>query len=106
MGTDSGSLAILIKNYSMAGRGYLPDKNDDMTFPRLERSGDVFSAYVSTDGTNWLTCGKLTMKVDDPIQVGIYAHGMIDRTVYCGEYREGSATRFSNFRIWGADQNC
>jgi hypothetical protein len=40
------------------------------------------------------------MKIDDPIQVGIYANGMINRTVYCGEYREGSATLFRNFRIW------
>jgi len=38
------------------------------------------------------------MKIDDPIQVGIYAHGMINRTVYCGEYREGSATLFCNMK--------
>ena len=84
----------------MAGRGYLPDENDEKVYLRLERSGDIFSAYVSADGVNWLTCGKLTMSLNDPIQVGIYANGMINRTVYCGEYREGSATLFRNFRIW------
>jgi len=84
----------------MAGRGYLPDENDEKVYLRLERSGDIFSAYVSADGANWLTCGKLTMSLDDPIQVGIYAHGMINRTVYCGEYREGSATTFREFRIF------
>ena len=25
---------------------------------------------------------------------------MIDKTIYCGEYREGTATVFRNFRIW------
>ena len=88
------------KEELIAGRGYLPDKNDEKVYLRLERSGDIFSAYVSADGVNWLTCGKLTMSLDDPIQVGIYAHGMINRTVYCGEYREGSATLFRNFRIY------
>jgi class 3 adenylate cyclase/tetratricopeptide (TPR) repeat protein/regulation of enolase protein 1 (concanavalin A-like superfamily) len=90
----------LDKKQLIAGRGYLPDKNDENVYLRLERSGDIFSAYVSADGTNWLTCGKLAMSLDDPIQVGIYAHGMINRTVYCGEYREGSATTFREFRIW------
>jgi class 3 adenylate cyclase/tetratricopeptide (TPR) repeat protein len=90
----------LDKKQLMAGRGYLPDENDEKVYLRLERSGDIFSAYVSTDGINWLTCGRLTMSLDDPIQVGIYAHGMIDRTVYCGEYREGSATTFREFRIY------
>ncbi|MEK7396664.1 MAG: hypothetical protein AAB116_06975 [Candidatus Poribacteria bacterium] len=30
----------------------------------------------------------------------IHAIGMIDRTIYCGEYKEGTATLFRNFRIW------
>jgi hypothetical protein len=38
--------------------------------------------------------------MEDPIQVGIYAIGMIDRTTYYGEYREGTATLFHNFKIW------
>jgi len=90
----------LNKKQLMTGRGYLPDENDENIYLRLERSGDIFSAYVSADGINWLTCGKLTMSLDDPIQVGIYAQGMINRTVYCGEYREGSATIFREFRIY------
>gem|GEM_PF-2688020 len=35
-----------------------------------------------------------------PSHVGIYAIGMIDRTIYCGAYSEGIATMFRNFRIW------
>jgi len=90
----------LDKKQLMAGRGFLLDENDEKVYLRLERSGDIFSAYVSADGINWLTCGKLTMSLDDPIHVGIYAHGMINRTIYCGEYREGSATTFREFRIF------
>ncbi|MEK7396661.1 MAG: hypothetical protein AAB116_06960 [Candidatus Poribacteria bacterium] len=33
--------------------------------------------------------------LEDLIQVG-----MIDRTIYCGEYKEGTATLSHNFRIW------
>jgi class 3 adenylate cyclase/tetratricopeptide (TPR) repeat protein len=87
------------KEQLMAGRGFLPEESD-ATYIRLERIGDELSAYCSIDGENWLTCGKLKMQIDDPLQVGIYAHGMIDRTVYCGEYKEGTATLFRNFRIW------
>ena len=38
--------------------------------------------------------------VEDPIQVGIHAIGMIDRTIYCGAYKEGTATVLREFRIW------
>jgi hypothetical protein len=33
-------------------------------------------------------------------QLSIHAIGMIDRTIYCGAYREGTATVFRRFRIW------
>ena len=86
----------------MAGRGFLPEESK-VTYIRLERIGDEVSSYCSIDNENWLTCGKLTFSVDDPIQIGIYAHGMIDRTIYCGEYREGTATLFRDFRIWARE---
>jgi class 3 adenylate cyclase/tetratricopeptide (TPR) repeat protein/regulation of enolase protein 1 (concanavalin A-like superfamily) len=87
------------KEQLMAGRGFLPEEAD-MTYIRLARIGDEFTSYCSTDGENWLTCGKMTLPMEDPIQVGIHAIGMIDRTIYCGEYKEGTATLFRNFRIW------
>jgi tetratricopeptide (TPR) repeat protein/regulation of enolase protein 1 (concanavalin A-like superfamily) len=82
------------------GRGLLPPSENDETYLRLERSGDEFTSYCSVDGENWFTCGKMTFPLEDPIQVGIHAIGMIDRTIYCGEYKEGTATLFRNFRIW------
>jgi class 3 adenylate cyclase/tetratricopeptide (TPR) repeat protein/regulation of enolase protein 1 (concanavalin A-like superfamily) len=87
-------------NYKIAGRGLLPASENEETHLRLERSGDEFSAYCNIDGENWLTCGKMTLPMEDPIQIGIHAIGMIDRTIYCGEYKEGTATLFRNFRIW------
>ena len=60
----------------------------------------AFSSYYSLDGENWLTCGKMTLPMEDSIQAGIYAIGMINRTIYCGSYKEGTATVFRNFRIW------
>jgi regulation of enolase protein 1 (concanavalin A-like superfamily) len=86
--------------HQVAGRGMLVADEDQEAYLRLERIGDEFTSYCSADGKNWLTCGKMTLPMDDPIQVGIHAIGMIDRTIYCGEYREGTATLFRNFRIW------
>jgi len=86
--------------YQIAGRGLLPESENNETYLRLERSGDEFTSYCNIDGENWLTCGKMTLPMEDPIQIGIHAIGMIDRTIYCGEYKEGTATLFRNFRIW------
>ncbi|MBI1922917.1 tetratricopeptide repeat protein, partial [Candidatus Poribacteria bacterium] len=67
---------------------------------RLERIGDEFSAYCSADGENWFTCGTMTLPLNDPIQLGICAIGMIDRTIYCGAYLDGTATVFRGFKLW------
>ena len=80
--------------------GTVYNSKNDETYLRLERLGDEFSAYCSINGENWFTRGKMTLPMEDPIHVGIHAIGMIDRTIYCGEYREGTATVFRNFRIW------
>jgi len=84
----------------IAGRGLIQTDENEEIHLRLERSGDEFSGYCSADGENWFTCGKMTLPIDDPIQIGIHAIGMIDRTIYCGAYKEGTATVFRNFRIW------
>ncbi|MCX6113383.1 MAG: DUF1349 domain-containing protein, partial [Proteobacteria bacterium] len=82
------------------GRGFLPTNDNNETYLRLERSGDEFTSYCSIDGENWFTCGKITLPMEDPIQVGIHAIGMIDRTIYCGEYKEGNATVFRILKLW------
>ncbi|MBM3212087.1 tetratricopeptide repeat protein, partial [Candidatus Poribacteria bacterium] len=86
------------KKWHIGGRGYLPG-NEEINL-RLERLGNQFSGYCSTDGKSWMLCGKLEFPAGDSVQVGLHAIGMIDRTIYCGEYREGTGTLFRNFRIW------
>ncbi|HIE28799.1 TPA: hypothetical protein EYP66_16095 [Candidatus Poribacteria bacterium] len=45
----------------------------ETVYLRLERMGDKFSAYCSSDGKNWLICGEVNFPAKDPIQVGIHA---------------------------------
>ena len=94
--------------YQVAGRGLLcrgsasVPARDEESYLRLEREGEQFSAYCSVDAKieSWATCGKLTLPLKDPIQVGIHAIGTIDRTIYCGAYKEGTATVFRDFKLW------
>jgi hypothetical protein len=39
--------------------------------------------------------------VDDPVEVGLHAIGMIDRAIYHGAFPEGTAIRFEGFKVWG-----
>ena len=86
----------------VAGRGFLSGDSDEEIHLRLERTGEQFSAYCSVDAKieSWATCGKLALPLDDPIQIGIHAIGMIDRTIYCGNFKEGTATLFRGFKLW------
>ena len=100
--------------YQVAGRGgsvetqakacyskpATPGDGDEGIHLRLEREGEQFSAYCSENGENWFTCGKMAFPVDDPIQIGIHAIGLIDRTIYCDAHKEGTATVFRRFKLW------
>jgi tetratricopeptide (TPR) repeat protein/regulation of enolase protein 1 (concanavalin A-like superfamily) len=88
--------------YQIAGRGLLLRDGAEEIHLRLERTGEQFSAYCSVDAKieSWATCGKLVLPLDDPIQIGIHAIGMIDRTIYCGAFKEGTATLFRGFKLW------
>jgi regulation of enolase protein 1 (concanavalin A-like superfamily) len=94
---------IVNKKFKFIGRGMLPESENDDTYLRLERKKDEFITYGSIDGENWYTVGNITFLTEDPIQVGIIAKGEIDRTIYCGEYKEGTSTLFRSFRIWTKD---
>jgi len=93
-------LGYLDGEFIIGGRGFLLPGEDGSIRLRLERSGTEISGYCSADGENWFACGKITLPMEDPIQAGIHAIGMIDRSIYCGAYKEGTATMFRNFRIW------
>jgi len=56
---------------------------------------------VNADGEAWFTAGSVEFPVDDPVEVGLYAIGMIHRTIYHGAFPEGMAVRFEAFEVWG-----
>jgi hypothetical protein len=86
-------------NWEMPGRGLLSGGANEPVTLRLERSGEQFSAYCRVDGEDWLTCGKLTLPLEDPVHTGIHVIGVIDRAIYCGSFKEGTATLFRGFRV-------
>jgi regulation of enolase protein 1 (concanavalin A-like superfamily) len=73
------------------GRGMLVSET---VYLRLERRGDKFSAYCSSDGENWLICGEVSFPAEEPIQVGIHATGGL---VLRGNVAD-TAARFDYFR--------
>ncbi|MFC1714348.1 beta/gamma crystallin-related protein [Candidatus Poribacteria bacterium] len=76
------------RRYSAIGRG---KQTSVMNFLRLERTGQEFQAYCSTDGQTWQTCGRSTVVMKDPVMVGMHAlcPGNIPPTI----------TRFDYFKI-------
>jgi predicted ATPase len=67
---------------------------------RLERAGRRVRALCSADGRDWFQVGEAELSFTDPVQVGVFAIGAIDRTIYRGGYPEGSAIRFERFLVW------
>ena len=63
-------------------------------------TGDRVQAFCSLDGEKWYPVGHTTFPMDDEVQVGVHAIGMIDRAIYHGAYPEGTAIRFTSFRTW------
>jgi tetratricopeptide (TPR) repeat protein len=94
---DEISLAGNVQGeYNHFGRGMLAS---DIVYIRLERIGDRFSAYCSSDGENWMTCGAVSFRAEGPIQIGIHAIGAIG---WVGMINLGdmvTATRFDYFRV-------
>jgi hypothetical protein len=92
----------------MIGRGHLPDVGSGSTpgsrapiLLRLERRGSQVRALCSADSVGWFAVGAVEFPVADPIEVGVFAAGMIDRGIYVGAHPEGTAIRFESFQLWG-----
>lgn len=81
------------------GRGRLP-REPLRVFLRLVRRGERVDALCSADGETWWNVGHAAFPTEDLVQIGVCAIGMIDRTIYPGAYREGTAIRFESFRMW------
>jgi predicted ATPase/class 3 adenylate cyclase len=74
----------------------------DRMYLRLERLGERVEALCSADGLYWFTVGRAVFSAEDPVQVGVYAIGNIDRFVYPGAYPDGTAIRFESVQLWEA----
>jgi DNA-binding SARP family transcriptional activator len=72
-------------------------------FLRLERVGHRVSALCSADGDQWFTVGDVEFSIEGPVQVGLHAIGIVDRTIFHGAYPDGTAIRFESFTIWGLE---
>jgi regulation of enolase protein 1 (concanavalin A-like superfamily) len=81
----------------VVGRGRLPAER---VFLRLERHGARVDALCSADGETWWSVGHADFPTEDPVQIGLCAIGAIDRAIYPGAYREGTAIRFEVLRVW------
>jgi tetratricopeptide (TPR) repeat protein len=82
------------------GRGYLPHDEIEAIHLCLERERELVKAYFSPNGVEWFTVGYIHFFFEDPLQVGLHAIGVIPREIYRGEYPNGSAIKFKDFRIW------
>ena len=80
------------------GRGCLPSER---IFLRLERQQGRVKALCSADGQAWFTVGQVEFVVPDPVEVGLYAIGHLDRAIYPGAHRDGTGIRFESFQLWG-----
>jgi hypothetical protein len=75
-------------NFIHPGVHYYDSKE---TWLRLERKGDRFTGYASSDGKNWYRCGYTDIPMEDPIKVGIHA--------LCPN-SPATSTRFEYFKIY------
>ncbi len=79
------------------GRGRLRGERIHL---RLERLGDVIKAFCRDEGGEWFTVGQAEFSAPGLVEVGLFAGGWIDRTIYQGAFPEGAAMRFDSFRMW------
>ena len=94
------------------GRGRLPEAPlrdwsvDEPVTLRLEIAGDRVTALCSLDGEQWYAVGDVVFPIDGAVQVGVHAVGLIHfkRTIYHGAYPDGTAIRFTDFRMWDVNE--
>jgi tetratricopeptide (TPR) repeat protein len=81
----------------IVGRGRL---SANRVVLRMEQRDGRVTSLCSMDGRDWFSLGQVEFGAEEPMQVGLYAVGRLDRTLYPGAYREGTAIRFESFRLW------
>jgi hypothetical protein len=85
-------------NHDMVfGRGRLMTKT---AYLRLEKQGYQVTAFCSPDGADWLFVGNTHIPTNEPFQPGLHANGHINRLIYPGAFRQGTAIQFDQFKLW------
>jgi tetratricopeptide (TPR) repeat protein len=82
----------------LIGRG-APIWAHDTRHLRLERVGGHVRALCSPDGVCWFQVGQAVLDCHQ-VNVGLYAIGQIDRVLYPGSHRAGTAIGFDAVRLW------
>ena len=77
--------------YSLVGRGAGLVRVREL-YLRLERRGNLFSGYASSDSVRWLSCGQTVIGMGDPVKVGFHA--------LCPGNIPPTQTRFEYFRLF------
>ena len=97
-GPRSVSLRGAINNRDLVlGRGCLPD--DHQAWLRLERRGEWVRALASSATQQWFLVAETRFAASDPLQIGLFAGGLIQRWFYPGAYAAGSAIRVQGLTV-------
>ncbi len=83
MGCIGGESAVI-------GRGRLPTAAVEL---RLDRMGADVAATCRGDGGGWLTLGRAVFPAG-PVAAGLFAVGLVERTLYLGVGQAGARVRF------------
>ena len=97
-------IGITEKKTPFAARGRLPGSGiPECVWLRLERREAHVAALCSTDGEQWFSVGRVAFPAPEPFQVGLYAIGDINRSIYPGAHPDGTAIRFTEFHLWSME---
>ncbi|MGB2809394.1 MAG: hypothetical protein WBC22_16755, partial [Sedimentisphaerales bacterium] len=73
-GTDAGGVAMQWRDTLNGGSGWTETNADpavaEPEWIRLVRSGNVFTAFHSEDGSSWVSSGTHTLALTDPVYIG------------------------------------
>jgi hypothetical protein len=87
------------------GRGILPVKDSGKVYLRLEWVKGTVKAICSVDGEIWFYTGNETFPIDAKTQIGLYANGNIERSVYKGKFPDGVGIKFEEFQLSNSESN-
>jgi hypothetical protein len=70
-----------------------------MVYLRLDWEKGIVSAFCSANREIWFDTGNINFTIDDMTQIGLYANGNIERSVYKGKFQDGSGIKFKEFQL-------